>query len=669
MRLWKLLFRFALVAIWMVPVASPFQRIQWSRQNGTNGVDSANAVGYGEFGVFVAGDTVGAFPTQERVGGKDAVLLLFEPNGTLKWVKQFGAAGNAEDVATGVAGDGSGAYVVGSTTGPLPGQAQVGQRDSFIRKYDGAGNVLWTRQFGSQTDDSATAVAAHTSGVYVVGDIECCAGSLPGLPPTAATDAYVIKVSGDGNVLWVRMISTVETERAVAVAVDDTGLYVAGTTNGALGGPAGQRDGFVRKFSHEGAVLWTRQFSTVRADGISTNDNVYGVAVGFGGVYVSGATAQGSIPGSSFVGGLWDGFLTKLDTSGTVQWYRQIGTDGDDHPYALAVGVGHVLVAGGTGSSLVSGAFVGSDDAFFRLYDFDGNVLGTRQFGNGGNDSGNGVVSYPGGYFVAGSKNGNSLGLTPLGDNDAFLLNVIPPPFIPAGAVLNAASFEASPAPLAPGSIAVIFGAYLNDGEQVLSTTIGDDGKVTTSLGGSQITVNNVPAPILYSIPSQVSIQIPFEMAGQTTASVAVTVGGQVSNARQVNIAPAAPGFFTKNQAGTGEAVVVHQDGVSIVSPQNPARRNEIVIFYLTGLGALNPALGTGVPAGANVATQQVSMAFGAASATIEYAGAAPGFIGLNQINVRVPVTAPLGNEVPVSISIGGRQGNAVNLAVGPAQN
>ena len=211
-------------------------------------------------------------------------------------------------------------------------------------------------------------------------------------------------------------------------------------------------------------------------------------------------------------------------------------------------------------------------------------------------------------------------------------MKLVAPPFVVSGGVLNAASFAPEPAPLAPGSIAVIFGGNLNDGSQVLSPSLGPDGKVTTSLAGTQVTVNNVPAPILYSLPSQVAIQIPFEVARQNTASVVVAVGGQASFPRTINIAPAAPGFFTRNQAGTGEAIVVHEDGVSLVTVQNPARRNEVVTFYLTGLGILNPALGTGVPAGANLAVERVSTGFEAIDAVIEYAGAAPGFVGLDRI-------------------------------------
>lgn len=646
------------------PLTAQTPRVAWTRQYGTGKFDQGHAVGYGEFGVYAAGDTTGAFSEQTSAGDKDAFISLHDESGNLKWIRQFGTP--AEDVATGVAGDGSGAYVVGYTYGALTSRA--GGADSFIRKYGPDGAVLWTRQFGSLTDDAARAVATHTSGVYVVGYVDCCGGFLPGQPPAGATDAYIRKYGGDGNELWTRQFGTLDIERAHGVAVDNTGVYVAGITTGNFAGPGGQRDGFVRKYSHEGAILWTRQFGTRLVNGDAAVDDFFAITVGPAGVFVVGATGLGAVPGTTYAGGGSDAFVIKIDTDGDTQWYRQIGTGGNDYAYGIAVGGGLVLVAGGTDGDLVNGATAGAggEDAFLRFYDFDGNIVGTQQFGNGLNDSGRGVVAVSGAFFVAGTKNGDALQQQSLGDNDSFVLKVNAPPSVFTGGVVNAASFAPSPAPLAPGSMAVIFGADLNDGGSALSTSLGPDGKVLTSLGGTQVTVNNIPAPIFYSTPGQVSIQIPFEMAGQNIANVVVTAGGQTSLPRSINIAPAAPGFFTQNQAGTGIAAMVHEDGLTLVTRQNPAKRNEVLAFYLTGLGVLIPPIQTGEPAGANLVSTQVALAFGLLNSSVEYAGAAPGFVGVNQINARIPANIQLRGDTVVSITIGGRQANAVTIPIEP---
>lgn len=658
----------ALLAVFLFPAAADGKRIDWLRQFGTNRDEQANSASYGEFGAYTAGNTIGVFPgfTAAGLNDRDAYISLHDEAGKLKWVRQFGSTTVAEDYATGVAADGSGAYVVGYTKGTLAGGSLTGGTDAFIRKYDPDGNVVWTRQFGTLSDDFLYGVYAHTSGVYVVGNINCCGATFPGFPATAGADAFIRKYSGDGTELWTRLYGTSNADYAYSVAADATGVYVGGTTSGALGIASGGNDGYIRKFDHEGALIWTRQFGAGLPNGNAANDELYAIALGPDGVYASGATAQGSFPGYTFSGGLWDAYVTKYNTDGVHQWVRQFGSSGDDHAYGLAVGAGHVLVTGGASGALPTLAHVGGEDAFLRLYDLDGEALATRQFGNGLNDSANGVAAYHGGFFVAGFKSGNALQQEPAGGNDVFLMRVIPPPFVPNGGVVNSASYTAHPAPLAPGSMATVFGAYLNDGPQVLSTIIGQDGKVATSLGGSSVTVNNVPAPILYSLSTQLAIQIPFEVAGQTTASLVVNVGGQPSAPRTINIAPAAAGIFTVNQAGTQDAIVVHSDGVTLVTPQNPARINEVVVMYVTGVGVLNPALGTGVPAGANVAVNPINLHFGVTPAVVEYAGAAPGFVGLNQINARISAGSQTGSAVPILFSVSGRQAIVATIAIVP---
>lgn len=649
----------------MAPLAAqPPPRMSWIRQFGTTRFDQANAVGYGEFGVYTAGATWGNFADGPGLGTPDAFIALHDTAGNLKWIRQFGTPAD-EDVATGVAGDGSGAYVVGYTAGTTTGPP--GDWDSFIRKYGPDGEVLWARQFGSVTRDAANAVATHTSGVYVVGYVDCCTGALPGQPPALGTDAYIRKYSGDGDEIWTRQFGTADIERAVAVAVDESGVYVAGTTAGALAGPQGGRDGFVRKYNHDGALLWTRQFGLRDAAGNFTTDDFYAIATGPAGVFAAGTTARGAPPDMTFAGGLYDSFVVKLDPdNGDTKWYRQIGSDGDDTAYSIAVSGDLVLVGGGTGSDLVSGAYTGGEDAFLRLYDSDGNEIGTQQFGNGLNDSVLGIVSTPAGFFAAGTKNGDALGQQPLGDNDAFVMSLEYPPFVAAGGVLNAASFAPDDAPLAPGSLAVVFGSNLNDGSFIETANLGAGGKIATSLGGAEVFLNGIAAPILTSFPTRITIQIPFELAQENTATLVVKVNGQESFPRTINIAPAAPGFFTRDNTGAGEAVVFHEDGVTPVTRQDPAKRDEVVTFLLTGLGVLNPALETGMPAGNNQAVEQVSTGFAAIDAIIEYAGAAPGLVGFNHIRARVPANAPLRVDVPVRITVGGQQSNLVTVPIGP---
>ena len=240
----------------------------------------------------------------------------------------------------------------------------------------------------------------------------------------------------------------------------------------------------------------------------------------------------------------------------------------------------------------------------------------------------------------------------------------LPGPLIGNGGIVNNASY-ASGAAITPGSIAAIFGTNLTGGTACLhdagcDQSFAANGRLNTSLAGTQVTVNGIPVPILYAAPAQLGIQIPFEIAG-TSARVAVTSGnGNVSAV--VNLAPVSPGIFNANGVGA----VTHADAAgTAVSTQNPARRGEVVILYGTGLGQVSPAVPTGaVPTAASNAVTPVTLTVGGINVIPDFSGLAGCCVGLNQINFQVPATVSPGNAVPVFVSAGGKSSNGVTMAV-----
>jgi uncharacterized protein (TIGR03437 family) len=230
--------------------------------------------------------------------------------------------------------------------------------------------------------------------------------------------------------------------------------------------------------------------------------------------------------------------------------------------------------------------------------------------------------------------------------------------------LVNNASFAASPAPVAPGSIAAVFGSNLNDGSTVLSSSFGPDGKLVTTLGGASVRINDVPVPVFYSTPGQLGVQVPFELAGQTLATVQATVGGQISVPRTIFINALAPGVFTANNQGTEAAAALHENGVTPVTAQSPARPGEIVILYATGLGVATPPLATGEPSTGNVTVATATVLIDGVAAEVQFSGTAPGFVGLNQINVRIPGSTRSAADVPVALIVGGVSSNTATIAV-----
>ena len=636
---------FALLSL--LPSVAQAQNFVWVRQFGTDSEDQVNAVAVGASGIYVGGSSVGFFPGQTNGGQEDALVARYDQAGNQLWARQFGSTTVIDDFVFGVAADSTGVYAVGPVLGTLPGQTTAGSSDVVVRKYDVNGTELWTRQFGTNAEDKGWAAAVDATGVYVV-------GSLFG-------DAFVRKYDLNGNQLWHRLIDTTSADEARGVAVDSSGVYVVGRTNGELAAPAvGGLDVFLRKFDANGNVIWTRQF------GSNTTDQGNAVAVNSTGVYVAGDTT-GAFPGQTKVGGLWDEFAAKYDLNGNQQWVRQFGTRFEDAAFGVALSAsGAYFVGMSDGEPLPGATSVGNWDAYVRVYDVNGAVLSTRMFGTTGNEEAYGVAADSTGVYIGGYTRGAFTGQTNLGQTDGFIARILPPPDVNVGGVVNNATFEANPAPLAPGSIAAVFGTNLNDGTIHFSSSFGPDGKLVTTLGGASATVNGTPAPIFYSTLAQMGIQIPNEVAGQSSAQIVVTVAGQSSVARSFNIAPAAAGFFTLDQRGTGTASVVHGDGSGSVSAGNPARPNEVVIFFLTGLGALNPALATGEPSGVNPTAATAILTVDGTPAEIIYAGGSPGLVGLNQLNARIPAGTRRGADIPVRLTIAGRQSNAVTIPVGP---
>jgi uncharacterized protein (TIGR03437 family) len=636
----------------VLPLAEA-QSFQWARRLGSSRVDEAAGVASGPGGVYIGGFTVGSFSGQTNAGGDDALVAKYSPAGAEQWVRQFGTA--ARDQVQGVAADATGVYVAGYTLGALAGN-NLGSGDAFVRKYDANGNALWTRQFGTSSNDEATGIAADGTGVYVVGNTE---GALPGAPAGSSADAFVRKFDANGNELWTRQFGTPSLDEAHAVAVDTTGVYITGRTNGTLGESSqGGFDLFLRKYDPSGTVVWTRQFGT------SSTDDAYAVGVNASGVYVGGDTVS-TFPGATKAGGLYDAFAAKFDLAGNQQWVRQFGTQYDDWVYGIAASTAGIYFAGYAGDPLPGQREGG---VFARRYDANGNETGTVQFVGGGNDVARGAAADGSGVYISGYVVFASTAFGPrpevFGDRDAFVFKIPNPPEVSQGGVVNNGSFAPSPAPVAPGSIAAVFGTNLNDGTFVLASSFGANGRLTTTLGGASATVNDISAPMFYSTPGQLGIQIPFEVTG-TSATIRVTVSGQTSVPRTFSIDTVAPGVFTTTADGKGTAAVLHQDGVTPVTAQNPAKPNEVVVFFVTGLGVLAPPLATGEPSSLN-RTGNPIVTIDGSSAEILFAGAAPGFVGLNQINVRIPPNTRTGASIPVLITASGKQSNAVTIPVAP---
>jgi uncharacterized protein (TIGR03437 family) len=168
--------------------------------------------------------------------------------------------------------------------------------------------------------------------------------------------------------------------------------------------------------------------------------------------------------------------------------------------------------------------------------------------------------------------------------------------------------------------------------------------------------VNGVPVPMLFASPQQINAQLPFEVEGSATM-VLHTPGG-TSNDLNFTVLPTAPSVFRSGVAGpqTGIPLVMRVKNNKPVTTANPIHRGEAIVIYATGLGATMPPLATGSAAQAGtpmVAAVQPDVSLGGLSLPLYFAGPSPGAVGVYQIKALVPGWAPIGMQVPLSITQG----------------
>lgn len=270
--------------------------------------------------------------------------------------------------------------------------------------------------------------------------------------------------------------------------------------------------------------------------------------------------------------------------------------------------------------------------------------------------------SYQGTISVSSGSN------SPLQVTVALTITAAPPatqpPVVPAAGITNAASYAAG---VTAGGIVSIFGTGLTSGVSGIVSATGLP--LPTSLRGTSVTVNGIPAP-LFAIANvngqeQINLQIPNVVAGSNTVTIVVTNNGQVGASIQVPILAVQPGIFSADSSGKGPAAALNQD-LSFNSAQNPIPAGNVIVLYATGLGGTNPPVAAGQPAPTSPLSFTVGtpvVLINGVQAEVQYSGLAPTFVGLYQINAVVPAGTPAGN-VPAQIQIGAGTSNTVTIAV-----
>jgi len=235
------------------------------------------------------------------------------------------------------------------------------------------------------------------------------------------------------------------------------------------------------------------------------------------------------------------------------------------------------------------------------------------------------------------------------------------------GGVLLGAGFERGP--VAPGSIISLFGQNLTT-----STAVAQTLPLPRTLNGVRVLVGEKEAPLFYVGPSQVNAQVPFELESDRQLQVRIEVNGVSTAPEPLQTSAARPGIFTLGPPyGNQGAILIANSNklampVTAGVPGEPAQAGGVISIFCTGLGATDPAVASGQP-GPSIeplarAKTLPTVTIGGLPATVSFAGLAPGFAAVYQVNAQVPAGVAAGDALPVVITQSGASSNTATIAV-----
>ena len=330
--------------------------------------------------VYVIGSTTADMDGQVNQATQDVFLTKYDSLGNAVFSRLLGA----DEVADGfsIAIDANDDVVIaGRVQGDLAQQAIGGGYDTFVTKFNSAGEEQFTRQIAPGADDGATDITIAADGsIFVVGETKSALNS--SVTHGGGTDGYLTKLASDGSLQYHRQFGGAGSEKATSVAIaDDGNVIVTSAEDG---------QAIVRKYaSADGlsAALWEVNLGDLQGGALGS------VTVDGSDVYVVGGTGNASLDASgsaTIVGahnGDVDGFIAKLTDTGaavSADLVTYLGTSESDSLSDVTVSGGQVYVSGQTTGSLPGETLYGARNGFAAKFDGSLNNLWTYQYSSAG---------------------------------------------------------------------------------------------------------------------------------------------------------------------------------------------------------------------------------------------------------------------------------------------
>jgi uncharacterized protein (TIGR03437 family) len=229
--------------------------------------------------------------------------------------------------------------------------------------------------------------------------------------------------------------------------------------------------------------------------------------------------------------------------------------------------------------------------------------------------------------------------------------------------IVNAASFVSGG--LVPGGMATLFGSNLTSGKGI---NLASGLPLATQLLDTSVKINNTLSAPIFAVDNvngqqQINFQVPWELAGKSSAVLQVVNNGALSPTVSVPVLGAQPGVFAYNIGNDTFGVVLHAN-FQLADTAHPVSPGEVVLIFCTNLGAVSPAIADGAAgSGKEKTIAPTTVTIGGVAAPVSFSGLASGFVGLYQVNAQVPAGLAAGNQ-PVIVSASGASSVPVLLPV-----
>lgn len=444
-------------------------------------------------------------------------LCLYAQTPSIEWQKTFGGSNNEEVFDIEATLDGG--YITTGYTGSSNGNVTInhGLNDIWVTKLDNSGNIQWQKTYGGSGTDSGYKIQQTTDGGYIlIGYTTSTDGDVTN--NHGEEDLWILKLDASGNIQWQKTYGGSDNEEGLDIQQTNDGGYIAIGSTSSIDGDIminyGQRDMWVIKLDNLGNTQWQKTYGDVY------NDNGSQIRqLSDGNYIVSGTYNFFSTDTSDF-------WILKLNTSGAIIWQKTYGGSSREYPYDIQLtnDDGYILV-GYTQS--IDGDIIGNHgqgDVWLTKLNSSGSIEWKKTFGGTLSDYGEAIKqTLDGGYIIAGNAQSNNGDVTGNhGSADFWVIKTDALGNIQWQKTIGGNSFDVARAiiQISNGTYIVAGGTFSANGDVTENKGLNDAWIVKLKTEQLSTQENNIKSTIsLYPNPAKDHVYLD-NLPGRTTVSM-----------------------------------------------------------------------------------------------------------------------------------------------------